>query len=153
MKQKTTRLKSLQILHTAMLAGMVLFGVVSAVVHFSARLATNDTLNKVLQVSVLAISFALIKTGFSIFDRKIQAIPATASANEKMVAYRTASIIKWALIEGPVLFAVICFMITRNYAFIALAFALIILFAFQAPSKLKAMLQLQISEQEFDTLE
>ncbi|MEP6748157.1 MAG: hypothetical protein ABJB86_10565, partial [Bacteroidota bacterium] len=83
----------------------------------------------------------------------LEAIPATASAVEKLNDYRTAAIIKWAMIEGAALFAIICFMITRNYAFIALAFALIIFFALQAPSKLKLMLQLQISESEFATLQ
>jgi hypothetical protein len=153
MKQKASPLKALQILHTAMLAGMVLFGVVSAVVRLSNKMAGDVMLNKVLQVTALAITFILIKTGLSIFDKKLQTIPSTASPVEKLNDYRTAAIIKWAMIEGPALFAIICFMITRNYAFIALAFALIIFFALQAPAKLKLMLQLQISEPEFDSLQ
>jgi hypothetical protein len=148
-----SKFKSLQILHTAMLAGMVLFCVVSAVVHFSAELTANASLNKVLQVTILAITFAAIKTGVTLFERRLQAIPATANPAEKFRRYRAAAIIKWALIEIPVLCTVVCFMITRNYAFIALAFALIIFFFFQAPVKLKLMLQLQVSEADLDSLQ
>jgi hypothetical protein len=152
MKQKASPFKSLQLLHTAMLAGMVLFCVVSAVIHFSGKLAANVSVNKILQVTILAVTFASIKTGLSVFDRKLQSIPVTAAPAEKFAIYRIAAIIKWVFIEVPVLCTVICFMITRNYAFIALAFALIIFFFLQAPSKLKLMQQLKLSEPGFDSL-
>jgi hypothetical protein len=152
MRKKISPLKSLQILHTAMLAGMVLFCMVSAVVKLSGK-HIDSTLDKTLQVVVLIVSFGCVRAAFFIFNKRLQSADPSSSATEKLSVYRTASIIKWALIEGPVLFAVICFMLTRNYAFIALAFVLIVLFAIQAPSKLKAMLQLQITEQEFDSLE
>ena len=136
-----------------MLAGMVLFCVISAVVHISPRLGTGFDLNKILQVTVLALSFVLIKTGLSVFDRKLQAIPGAASPVHKLRQYKTAAIIKWAMIEGAVLLSAVSFMITRNYAFIALAFALLLFFAFQGPVKLKLMLQLQLTEQDFAVLE
>jgi len=138
----------MQRIHTAMLAGMVLFCIVSAVVHFPGRLMVSASLNKILQVTVLAVGFILIKTGLAIFDRKLRAIPANAPAVQKIAGYKTAAIIKWAMIEGPVLFSVVSFMITRNYAFIVLAFGLMILFAFQGPVKQKIMQELQISDEE-----
>lgn len=153
MKKEASPFKSLQLLHTAMLAGMVLFCVVSAVIHFSGKLTANVSLNKVLQVTILAVTFASIKTGLSVFDRKLQAVPATAVPAEKFAIYRIAAIIKWISIEVPVLCAAVCFMITRNYAFIALAFALIIFFFLQAPSQIKVMLQLKLSEPGFDSLQ
>ncbi len=146
-------LKALRILHTAMLAGMVVFCVVSAVVHLWPKMASNSTVNKVLQVTVLAISFASVKTGLSIFDRKLRAIDPAASPEQKLSVYRVAAIIKWAMIEMPVLCTVVCFMITRNYAFIVLAFAMIIFFALQAPAKMKMMLQLQLTEDDMNVLE
>lgn len=149
----TNQLKALQILHTAMLAGMVIFGVVSAIVKLSARQFSPDTLNKVLQVTALAITFILVKTGLTIFDRKLQTIPPGANASEKLAIYRTGVIIKWTLIELPILFSIISFMLTRNYAFIALALALVIYFAFQGPNKVKLMLQLQLTNQELAQLE
>jgi hypothetical protein len=138
----------LQRIHTAMLSGMVLFCIVSAVVHIPGRLAANGNLNKILQVIVLAVSFILIKTGLTIFERKLQAIPRNTPLLKKMASYKTAAIIKWAMIEVPVLLSVVSFLVTRNYAFIVLAFGLMVMFAFQGPVKQKIMLQLQIPEDE-----
>ena len=153
MKQRANQFKYLQRLHSAMLAGMVLFCLVSAVTRFSAKLTVDTSLDKVLQVMVLLVSFGSIRAGFFIFNKKLQSIPPMAAASEKLSVYRTAAIIKWAMIEGPVLLAVISFMITRNYAFIALAFALIILFALQGPLKQKIMLQLQLTDKDVAMLE
>jgi len=146
--RKRSSFKSLQRIHTSMLAGMVLFAIVSAVVHFPGRPAANGNLNKILQVSVLAVGFILIKTGLAIFDRRLGTIPASATFAQKMAGYKTAAIIKWLMIEVPVLFSVVSFIIIRNYAFMVLAFGLMILFAFQGPVKQKIMLELQISDEE-----
>jgi len=151
--RKTSPLKSLQRIHTAMLAGMVVFAVVSAVVHLRGQLASNTNLSKVLQVSVLAISFILIKTGLNLFKRKLQSIDANATALQKIDVYRTSAIIKWVMMEVPVLLSVISFMFTRNYAFMVLAFVLMILFAMQGPLRQNIQLQLHLSEQEMEQLE
>ena|ERR1700712_1122846 len=145
--------KSLQRIHTAMLAGMAVFCVVSAVVHLRGQLASNTNLNKILQVSVLAVSFILIKTGLNLFNRRLQSIQANTTAAQKMESYKTAAIIKWVLIEVPVLLSVISFMFTRNYAFMVLSFALMVLFALQGPVKQNILLQLQISQEEAAQLE
>ncbi|HTE11937.1 MAG TPA: hypothetical protein VK645_13225 [Chitinophagaceae bacterium] len=145
--------KTLQKIHSTMLAGMVVFCVVSAIVRLPNKMAAYPNLNRVLQVTVLAVTFILIKTGLSVFNRKLQRIPPMATPVEKLDIYRIAAIIKWVMIEVPVLLAVVSFMMTRNYAFIALAFALIIFFAFQGPVRLKIMQQLQLSETEFRQLE
>ena len=151
--RKTSPLKSLQRIHTAMLAGMVVFAIVSAVVHLRGQLASNTNLNKILQVSVLAISFILIKTGLNLFNKKLQSIDANATALQKINAYKTAAIIKWVMMEVPVLLSVISFMFTRNYAFMVLAFVLMLLFAMQGPLRQNIQLQLHLSEQEMEQLE
>ena len=88
-----------------------------------------------------------------LFKKKLaEARAAITGAKEKMAIYRQACIIKWAMIEGASLFSIICFLLTRNYAFLVLAAVLILLFAMMAPSKLKIIIQLQISEAEIETL-
>ena len=73
-------------------------------------------------------------------------------AKEKFAVYRSASIIEWALLEAPVLFCIVCFFLTGNYAFMALAVVLIFLFVLVAPSKTKTLNHLQINEAELDEL-
>jgi hypothetical protein len=73
-------------------------------------------------------------------------------STEKLQDYRKALIVRWAMVEAAALFVIICFFTAGNYSYAALAAALIIYFALQAPNKLKIMLQLQLNEQEADTL-
>ena len=74
------------------------------------------------------------------------------NTKEKFLLYRAASILQWALLEGPSLFCILCFFLTGNYAFLALAIAIMFLFILMAPSKNKIVTQLQISESEIDEL-
>jgi hypothetical protein len=71
---------------------------------------------------------------------------------EKFPAYRSASILQWAILDGPSLFCIICFFLTGNYAFLALSVVIMFLFTMTAPSKSKIILQLQINESEFEDL-
>ncbi len=151
--RKISPFKSLQRIHTAMLSGIVLFCIVSAIVHLPGRQFANGNLNKILQVVVLAISFILIKTGVTTFNRQLQSIQADLATDKKMGLYKTAAIIKWAMMEAPVLLSVISFMLTRNYAFMVLAFVLMVLFALHGPVRQNILLQLQISEEEARQLE
>lgn len=149
----TNPIKKLQVLHSAMLGGMVLFCVVAAVVYIPVRVSTTINMNKILQVVILAIGFVCIKLALDLFRRKLQAIPPEATPQQKINLYRPAAILKWALMEIPVLLSAAFFMITRNYAFIVLAFALIILFAMHGPLKVKLMIQLGLSQAEADELD
>ena len=70
----------------------------------------------------------------------------------KFDMYRSASIIQWAFIEAPALFCIIGFFLTSNYAFMALAATLMLLFTMMVPSKTKAAFQLGISEADLEEL-
>ncbi|MES1223579.1 MAG: hypothetical protein ABUT20_49240 [Bacteroidota bacterium] len=154
-EQKAGYLKSLKIIHTALLAGQCIFLAVMVflVIRKSMR-PVDPSLDKILQVVALLVSFAAVFVSINIFKKKLQNINATAeNATEKSTPYRAANIMKWAMIEGASLFSIIGFFLTGNYSFAALAVFLIVFFAMQAPSKIKIMLHLQISEQEADELE
>jgi hypothetical protein len=72
---------------------------------------------------------------------------------EKSNHYRKANLIQWTMVEVAILFSISCFLLTGNYAFAALAIALMVFFALLGPSRLKTMLQLQLNEQELDGLQ
>lgn len=104
-----------------------------------------------MQVLVILLSLSGFFIGSSIFKRKIQqAMAGFPGIKAKAAAYRSACIIQWALLEGPSLFCIICFLLVGNYAYLALSVALMLIFAVTAPAKLKAMLLLQINEEEME---
>ncbi len=149
---KGNYIKSLKIVHNALLIGQFLFLAVSIFIVAKNSPVVSSSLDKTLQVAALVISFAAVFASANIFKNRLAAISSITEVTDKGNQYRAANIIKWSLIEGPAIFVIICFFITGNYSFAALALALIIYFFLSGPSKIKMMLQTQLSEQEIDDL-
>ena len=154
-EQRAGFLKSLRILHLALLAGQCMF--LAMVVFVATRNTTSPVslqTDKILQVIALLVSFAAVFGSMTLFKKKLLKINDTAeNITEKTTQYRAANILQWAMLEGASLFSVICFFLTGNYSFAALAIALIVFFAILIPSKIKMMLQLRLSEEEAAELE
>jgi hypothetical protein len=151
MKQQGT-LKKLQILHRAMLFGQIVFAAVAFFLlytnKFTPSLAEKDQL---LQVIAITISFGGFFIGSTIFKKKLQqARDSATDIKLKADAYRLASIIQWTLLEGPCLLCIIFFLLVGNYAFLALAAAIMFWFALNGPSKIKVMMLLRLSEEEME---
>jgi len=152
--QKGNDFKALQILHKALLTGMFFFSIISVVIIVMGKTTSIDShTSKILQVIVLLFSFASITAGFFLFNKRMLSINTMATAAERISIYRAAAIIRWVMIEAPVLFSIISFLLTGNYAFPGLAVALMIVFATTAPSKNKIIQQLQLNEKEVQQLE
>ena len=152
--QKGNALKALNIIHKALMTGQILFASVCIYLIYSkVVLPMGEQLYKILQVVALALTAAGIFAGMTIFKKKLAQIrEMQTGAGEKFDQYRVACIIQWALMEGPSIFCIVCFFVTGNYAFLALVVVTLFLFAMTAPSKLKVLLQLQISEADLDEL-
>ncbi len=145
-------LKVLAVLHKALLLGQILFAAIAFYLTYSGGFSSQlSHLDKELQLVAVAISFAGVFIGASLFKKKANQLrDSRADVKTKTEAYRSVSIIQWALIEAPSLFNTICFMLTGNYAFLALAGTLILWFALTAPSKMKIMLLLRLKEEEME---
>jgi hypothetical protein len=152
--QKGNALNTLNTIHKALMAGQILFASVCTYLIYSKKvLPAAENLDKVLQVVAVVLAAGGTFAGMSFFKKKLLQIrDMQTNAKQKFDRYRLACVVQWALLEGPSLFCIICFFITGNYAFLALMLVLLFLFAMMAPSKTKALLQLQISEAELDEL-
>ena len=148
-------LKTLLIMHKAMLAGQLIFAAVAFYLVYSKSFPFQNLqeLDRILQVVALVCSVGGFYTGLLLFKKRlIAAREIQPDSKGKLAVYRQACILQWSLIEGPCLFVIICFLLTHNYAFLALAGVLILIFTMMAPSKMKIAFQLQISEEEVNEL-
>lgn len=147
-------IKALTVLHKALLAGQVVFAAICIFLAYAKKLPpAQEDLDRILQVITIVISAAGFFGGNTFFKKRLLEIrDKQASAKEKISMYRAACMVHWALIEGPGLFTITCFFITGNYAFIALAAVLMLLFAMLAPSKIKIAFQLGVSQEELEGL-
>lgn len=147
-------LKALNIIHKAMLTGLVLLSAIFFyIVYAKLFVPSLVEMDRVFQVIAIVLAASGFFAGLFLFKKRlIQIKEMQSGVKQKFELYRSACIIQWALLEGPCIFSLISFFFTGNYAFLALATALIILFALQAPSKDKIALQLGISGDELDDL-
>lgn len=147
--------KTLKILHLAIAGGLFIFLVVLLLVSRSGRVTGADTdLERTLQAVSVVLSVIVLLIGFNLFKRRmLQARNSQLPGAGRMDAYRKACLTWWAMIEGPGLFAGICFYLSGNFAFIALAgFHLLLLLLFM-PRKENIIVLLNLNSKEVEELE
>ena len=142
-------------MHTALLTGQGLFFMLGFFLVVQKLIPpVTSTTDRILQVIALVLSFASVFGGMNIFKKRLSAIQENKlPLAERTTQYRAACLVQWSMLEGASLFSIICFILTGNYAFAALALVLIVFFAMIAPAKMKIILQLRLSSQEVAILE
>lgn len=150
-QQPVSNIKALGILHFSLLIGQLVFAAIAYYLVASGSMKPIDmgTNTQFIVIGVAAIGLILVALSFSMYKKKILVIKeSNQPAKEKLVAYRAASLIRWAMLEVPVLIAIIAFMLTRHYNFLILAGAILLLFLSTRPTASKAAAELSISEDE-----
>lgn len=151
--QSGNTFKAMSILHRAMLLGLVLLAAVSYFV--KDKVATKDaSLETILQAVAAIISVTMLVSGFSIFRRRLPVIRGSMEpAEKKLEKYLGACIVWWAMMEGPGLLSIICFMLTGNYAFLALGLFHAGLLALFTPRKENIIVLLNLTSDDVQRLE
>jgi hypothetical protein len=154
-EMKASGLKALNLIHKAMLGGQILFGAITfyLVVSATVKPVLDESTERIFQVIAVVFAAAGFFIGTFLMKKKIlDAKDMSGTAQEKFNLFRAGAIVQWALLEGPSLFCIICFLLSGNYAFLALAGVIIIFFALLGPAKNKLLFQLNLSEEEVDGL-
>jgi hypothetical protein len=147
--------KTLKTVHLALLTGMISFAIVSAILLQQGYTAAMDaSFERTFQVVCVIASLSCLVVGFNLFKRKLLAAhKSLETAEKRMALYQTACIIWWAMIEGPGILATVGYLLTSNFAFIALAiFHILILGAFM-PRKQNIIVLLNLNSTEVANLE
>ena len=146
--------KTLKTIYSAFLAGQVLFALVIVfLVYETMTTSFEDEFTQILLMVFAAISVGSVTTGFILFNQKMEAAQAKSWLNEKLADFRTAMLIKVALMEGPALFAIVGLLMTANVYFFALAALLIVLQLPGFPTKFHVIEKLRLSHDERKVIE
>ena len=140
-------LKTLTIIHLALLAGMVLFAGVVYSITPNPVLNFKDTDEHFL---ILVPFMAITGIAASVFVSKQQIAKAKEgeTLNAKIAGYLSASIIKFALLEGPALFGIVGFLLTTNLLYLLISIVIMLYFLSQRPVKQNVIDQLGLSYEE-----
>jgi hypothetical protein len=140
-------LKSMSIIHGAFIAGLVMFAFAAIVL--TAKKQTHPTRSgDAYAVAVPLIAVAGLIASNLIFRNKVSKLNNESSLKDKITGYQSAIIARFALIEGPALFGIAVFLLTKNWLYLIISGLLILYFVSLRPTKAKTENDLNLSYEE-----
>lgn len=153
--QSKNHFRTLKLLYVA-IAGILVFMVIISLIAFYITVAgeVDKDLETGFQFIVAGTSLLSLLVGFSIFKKRLVAVRnSPRPAAKRMEFYTTTCVLWWAFIECPGNLGIVAFMVTRNYAFLALALFHLALLAMFMPRKGNIAMLLNLNSEEVQRLE
>lgn len=132
------------------ITGSLIVGVIMVltIIHFVAIPAEmKHTAISTFLIIIFALAVLGAFVGNMLFQKKIKAIQ-TTSLMDKLTQYRTALILKYALLEAPALAAVILYLVEGNIYLPIITLLLLGLMVYHLPTKSKVTSDLSLTMQE-----
>lgn len=132
------------------ITGSLIVGVVMVltIIHFIAiPEEAKNTSTSIFLMLTLALAIGGAFLGNMLFQQRLNAISAT-SLMDKLRQYRTALILKYALLEAPALLSVIFYLLEGNIYLPTITFLLLGLMVYNLPTKTRVSNDLNLSIQE-----
>lgn len=140
-------LKSLSLIHLALAFGLILFAGVTVFLNSGKETAiryTDDVFVNVLPV----LALVCILTSITLFKKQLITLQSKDSLKDKLKGYQSAFIVRLALLEGPCLFGIVCYLVTGNFFHLIVAGLIILYFISLRPGKEKVETDLKLSHEQ-----
>lgn len=143
-------LRTLSIIHSILFMGLVVFVVWAYYQNprYSATMNGNDIYTYAVPIFA-AFGYFVSQL---LFGKQLQKIRREEAIAKKFSKYRVALLIKYALIEGPALFALIAYHVNGNAMFLVIALALIAYFYIQKPTRNKLLKDVPFTLEEHEQI-
>ena len=148
MQPSSPYIKAISILHYALLAGQLLFGIIMLALVWLRKENSYGLANisQQMLVACLVIAALAYLGSNQLFKKKLRDINEINNpVSKKLEEYRAASITRWALMEFATLFCIIVFFVTGNYSIMIVAAVMLFLFFTTRPGAEKTVSDLNIS--------
>lgn len=140
-------LRSLSVIHLALLAGQVIFGIVAYAQSKKIYFGIHN-MDSVFMYIVPLVAIGGFMGGYLMFKKQLTVIRSKSSLGEKVIAYQTALIVRYALLEGPSLLAIVIYMQDGNLFFLGIAGLMILYFLSLRPTMEKVENDLDLNFNE-----
>ena len=149
------QMRTIQIIHFAMITGMVMFLGVIGFLHSSGSFdgASDDSLNQVLFMVSAAALITLIPISYLIYRNRLKAIPKSIGLEEKLEAYKTTNILQFALLDAAAMVSLVTFLLTEEKMMIIPIGIILGIFFLNRPSVSKTVQELELSSDEGRSLQ
>ena len=147
--QFSADIKALKIIHAAMAIGQVLFVAIIVFLVLTGLIpgVEGSLANILLMITVFFILSGTIGSQL-LFQSRLNLARKETTLAGKLAVYRSALIIRYALIELPSLFTVIAALLTGNTLFLLLAGMIIVFFLTLYPSATRVAMHLGLEPEE-----
>lgn len=141
-----SRLQTMTILHAATVMPIVIFLGVAYFLTDQEDFSDDSDLSKMLLIFVPIIAIIGFTIGTFIFRKQLVKIRKLEHLKDKQLQYQTISIMQYALLEGPGLFAAVAYFMTGDLIFAGIAVVIIVLLLMNRPTKFKIVSDLELSQ-------
>ncbi|BAX78406.1 hypothetical protein [Labilibaculum antarcticum] len=147
--------RSNTIVFAALLMGQVFFASFAIfIIQIIGPLNGGDDVIRMVFMIVLPVFFLATYTiGNRIANKRVKLAKEEKQLKTKMEAYRSVSIIKYAMLQGTSFFAIITYLLTGEYLLLGFAVMIMLLFATYFPAKEKLVRELELNSGEQAILE
>lgn len=148
----------LTLLHAALLGVQVLVAIVFYYITSTGNSAlagdaSAQDLDDIFQFIVPAFVVVSYIGSSVLVKSQLKALQAKTSLREKLDGYVTVLLMRFALLEFPSLFAMVCFFLTSNYVYLGLAGLIMVVFLTHRPTLYRMVDDLQLTAAERSVLE
>ena len=134
-----------KILFYAMVAGVIMIGVLAFAMNTILELDFNVSLPAELIYVGAGVVFLTFFASDAVFKKMLSQVDSTMDLEGKVAKYRSASIVKYALIEGAALLLAVAYMLTGSYEYFMLLGVTIGYFIYVRPTEEKLIDSLNLS--------
>lgn len=137
---------TLTIVFVAMLIGQLVF---LAVVYFvQGRMHPQSGLSEVFEYSIPVLCIGLAGASYGVAGWLLQRAKSQTTLSDKLLAYRSVLLVRYALLEVPSLLSTVAYLLTANVLFMGISLAMVVLFVLNRPSAERAAIELALDFQE-----
>lgn len=140
-------LKTFSIIHLALCSGVFIFGFIMFSKIKSTEIILDDSTD-VFKYIIPCASIAAIFLSNFLFKSQLNSISENAELKEKMVKYQSASIIKYAILEGVSILSIVIYSLTSNFLYLLIAFGMLLYLISQRPTLSKIISDLDLKGNE-----
>lgn len=137
-------IKTLSIIHFAMVSGPLLVG---TIFYMNTELINNGTQNDIFIYVFPLIALAGVFASKFLFNLFIKNLKSHETLQAKLAGYQTASLIKFALIEGPAFLNIVWFSQSGNLLYLTIGGVLILFLFMQRPKAEKIETELELNSE------
>jgi hypothetical protein len=140
--------RSITILYFGLLIGQVAFAAITLYLNLGLLFQPDDSLRDIFIYIVPIFVVNGFVTGHLIYKSRLKKIKNYSSLTSKMGEYRSAMIIRFAMLEGASLFAIIVYLLTADLIFMAMTGLIVAYFIILKPTVDKITMDLELNSTE-----